>query len=1076
MKKYYLPVTIFLLCIAFCAQAQQTVSGTIQDPQGGTLVGASVLEKGTNNGTIADVEGNYQITLTTGEPTLLFSFIGYLTEEIPVNNQSSLNVTLREDVAQLEEIVVVGFGTQKRVNLSGAVDQIDAKAIENRPIANTAQGLQGLIPNLNIDFNSGEPGAAANINIRGITSINGGDPLILIDGVPSDPVELNRLAPQDIATVSVIKDASAAAIYGARAAFGVILINTKNGSQGGISISYSNYLSWNKPTVLPDKVTDPYIFSRLLETSTDNTPWDNVNYSDDYYQYARQRSDNPSLPGVRLNPSDETQWQYMGNRDWTRYFLNDRTFSQEHALSVAGASEKVQYYLSGAYNRQNGVVKIADDYFDRYNFRSKVNYQPAKWLSVGNNTYLTNTQRARPSYFSIWDVYNFFPTDWDKNPDGTWANTAVGQMGAQITDGGNIVNKYISLQTQFNGQLSFWDDLLRVNSDFTYRRGAANDNEYRTRYQIGYGPDDVRQEGDSYAKRGTDFENYSVLNTYATFHEQWGIHNFTAVAGYNQEYYRSEAFTTRRNKLISRSFPTIGLATGETTVTESVADWAIRGVFYRLNYILKDRYILELNGRYDGSSRFPKDSRFGFFPSASAAWRVDQEPFMSSVNAISNLKLRASYGSLGNQSVSNYGYIATLDAYPSSYLIGGALPQRVTPPGLVSPNYTWEEVSTLNAGIDLGLFEDRLSLTVDLYERNTKGMLTLGRDLPDVLGAEEPEENAADLQNKGWELTLNYQNSVTAAGSPLYFGARFLLSDSRAYITKFDNPNLNLTQYYKGMELGEIWGLRSDGLFQSEDEIEQLDETSLIPWGALSIVPGWPKYQDLDGNGAIEKGLTVDDPKDLTVIGNTSPRFRFGLDMNANWKGFDLRVFFQGVAQRDYYPLDYLYWGFYQQPYAGGYNHLLDFYRAEGDSDVDLAKHSQAYIDAGLADQNLDARYPVLQSWLADRNLGTRIDESAGLAIPQTRYLLNAAYLRLKNLTIGYTLPTRLTENIGLANLRVFVSGENLTEWSELKKFYDPESINQNMLTDPSVSPEREGNGYAYPWQRRYAVGLNVNF
>lgn len=1074
---YYLTLAHLLLFISSHAWAQQKVSGKVTDEPGEFLIGVSVLEKGTTNGTITDVEGNYQITLTNEDPTLIFSSIGYLTKEIVVNNQGVLNVVLTEDVAQLQEVVVVGFGTQKRVNLSGAVDQIDAQAIANRPISNTAQGLQGMIPNLNIDFNSGEPGAAANINIRGITSINGGNPLILIDGVPSDAVELNRLAPQDIETVSVIKDASAAAIYGARAAFGVILINTKNGTQDGVSISYSNNFSLNKPTVLPDKITDPYIYLRLLEISTDNTPWDNVNYSDQTYLYAKQRSEDPSIPGVRINPTDQTQWEYMGNRDWTRYFLSDYTFSQDHALSIAGASEKMQYYLSGAYNRQNGVIKMADDYFDRYNFRSKINYQAAKWLSVGNNTYLISTIRENPTYFSILDIYNLFPTNWDKNPDGTWANTPVGVMGARLTDGGVTTNKYISLQSQFTSQLSFWNDMLRVNTDFTYRRGATNYNAYSTRYQIGYGPEDVREEGDSYAQRVADFENYHVLNTYATFHKQLDVHSITAIVGYNQEYFLYENFDTRREKLISPAFPTIGLATGETTVQDSITDWAIRGAFYRLNYILMGKYILELNGRYDGSSRFPAHSRFGFFPSASAAWRIDQESFMSPITSvISNLKLRASYGSLGNQFVDDYGYIATLDALPANYLIGGILPQRVTPPSLVSPNYTWEKVSTLNFGVDVGALEDRLSMTFDIYERNTEGMLTLGRDLPDVLGASEPKENAADLETKGWELTLNYRNNFSVGGSPLSFGARFLLSDSRAYITSFDNPNQNLTQYYEGMELGEIWGLQSDGLFQNEDEIEQLDQTAIIPWGALSIIPGWPKYKDLDGNSAIEKGLTVDDPKDLSVIGNTSPRYRYGLDLNADWKGFDIRVFLQGVGKRDYYPLDYLYWGFYQQPYAGGYEHLLDFYRPSDDSEVEIAKHSQSYIEAGLANQNLDAQYPILQSWLADRNLGTRIDESMGLAIPQTKYMLNGAYLRLKNLTIGYSLPVSLTNRLGIANLRFFVSGENLMEWSKLKQFYDPEAINQNTTLDPSVSPEREGNGYAYPWQRRYAVGLNVNF
>ncbi len=1082
---YLLRFACLLLLIPFQGWAQQNVSGKVADEKGEALVGVSVVEKGTTNGTISDVDGSYQLNLSSDNPVLLYSFIGYLTAEIPVNNRDVIDVVLQEDVAELQEVVVVGYGTQKRVNLSGAVDQIDAQTIEQRPISSVAQGLQGVVPNLNIDYFSGEPGAAANINIRGITSINGGDPLILIDAVPSEPMELNRLAPQDIESISVIKDASAAAIYGARAAFGVILITTKSGSGEGVHINYSNNFSWDKPTVLPDKITDPYIYIRLLETSTNNTPWDNVNYSDQTYLYAKQRSDDPSIPGVRINPTDQTQWEYMGNRDWTQYFLDDFTFSQNHALAIDGTSKSMQYYLSGAYNRQNGVLKIADDYFDRYSFRSKVNYQPYEWLSIGNNTFLTNTIRETPSYFAINDnqnpivnIYDLFPTDWDINPDGTWANTATGQMGAKLTDGGTTTNKYTSLQSQFNIQLNFWEDLLQFNTDFTYRRGASNFNEYQTRYQIGYGPNDVREEGNNYAYRSATFENYSVLNLYGTLHKTIGIHNLTAIAGFNQEFYRTEYFDARRDKLISPSFPSIGLATGESIVSESIADWAIRGAFYRLNYILLDRYIVEFNGRYDGSSRFPEDDRFGFFPSASAAWRVDQEPFMSSLdNVISNFKLRASYGSLGNQSVSEYGYIATMNAYLSNYLIGGTLPQRVTPPGLVSPNYTWEKVSTLNFGVDLGFFEDKLSVNFDIYERDTKGMLTLGKDLPDVLGAGEPRENAADLQNKGWELTLNYQNNFNVGGSPLYFSSKFVLSDSRSYITQFDNPNRSLTQYYEGMELGEIWGLKSDGLFQSEDEIEQLDETAIIPWGALSIVPGWPKYQDLDGNGAIEKGLTVDDPKDLSVIGNTAPRFRFGLDLNMNWKGFDVRAFFQGLGQRDYYPLDYLYWGFYQQPYAGGYAHLLDFYRPTTDSEVDMAKHSQAYIAAGLANQNLDAEYPILQSWLADRNLGERIDESMGLAIPQTRYMLSGAYVRLKNLTVGYSLPTSVTDRLGITNVRVFVSGENITEWSDLKDLYDPEAINDNLRYDPSESTAREvGKGYAYPMQRRYAVGLNVNF
>ena len=1094
---FYFLLAALTLAVSPFVYGQTTVSGTVTDENGAELVGVSVLEKGTTNGTISDIDGSYRLSVRGDDPELAFSFIGYTTTEVPVNNRSQIDVTLREDVAQLQEIVVVGYGTQKKVNLSGAVDQIDAETLESRPISNTAQGLQGVIPNLNIDFLSGEPGAAANINIRGFTSINGGNPLILIDGVPSDPVELNRIAPQDISDISVIKDASAAAIYGARAAFGVILITTKSGTQEGVNFSYSNNFSWDKPTVLPDKTTDPYIYLRTRENASNNTPWDNQNYSDQMYQYARERSNDPSLPAVRVDPTNPELWEYMGDQNWIDYFLSDYTFSQNHALSINGASDRVGYFISGAYNRQNGILKVADDYFDRFSFRSKVDYRVNDWFTVGNNTFLTNTLRENPSALTplvtneedeeefrsrtdtrLEEIYNLHPTDWDQNPDGTWANTDAGRLGAGLTRGGTTTNKYTSLQSRFTAQASLWQDLLRVNTDFTYRRGATNFDYHTTRYNIGYGPDDVREEGTNYAYRSSTFDNYTVFNLYGTFNRQFGRHQLTAIAGFNQEYSRSEWFSAGRERVISSSLPTIGLATGEATVGEDVLDWAIRGYFYRLNYIFDDKYVVEFNGRYDGSSRFPGDRRYGFFPSASAAWRVDQESFMAPLEDVwSTFKLRASYGSLGNQAVNEYGYIATLNASPSDYLIGGVRPQRITPPGLVSPNYTWERVSTLNFGADLGFFGDRLMINADVYERNTDGMLTLGRELPGVLGAEEPRENAADLRTRGWELSVNYRNDIPLGGSPLTIGTRFVLSDSRAVITRFDNPNRNLTQYYEGMELGEIWGLTSDGLFQSEDEIEQLDQSTLIPWGALSIVPGWPKYVDRDGNGAIEKGLTVDDPKDLSVIGNVSPRYRFGLDLNLNWKGFDLRAFFQGVGQRDYYPLDYLYWGFYQQPYAGGAPHLLDHYRATADSDVDRAKHSEAYLAAGLADQNLDAEYPVFQSWLADRNLGERIDQAQGLAIPQTRYLLDGSYVRLKNLTFGYTLPSTLTDRWRLSNLRVFVSGENVTEWSGLRQFYDPEAINDNQKFNPAESTGRGvGKGYAYPIQRRYAVGLNVNF
>lgn len=1082
--KNWITLSAFLFMGVLSLNAQDasiSVSGTVVDKEDNSpLPGVTVMVKGTTTGTVTDIDGIYTIQ-APANGTLVFSYIGMVTQEVAVNGQSTVDLSMSADAVGLSEVVVVGYGTQKKENLSGAVDAIDVEQLESRPISNLAQGLQGVAPNLNIGFNSGAPGQAANFNIRGFTSINGGEPLILIDNVPVDPIELNRIAPQDVAKISVIKDASAAAIYGARASFGVVLITTKNGSQDGTQVTYTNNLSLSRPTILSNRTTDPYIYLRNQENASDNTPWDNQNVSDERYQWARERSDNPeATPGVRESVTSPGLWEYMGNRDWVEYFLDDNSFSQDHNLSISGRSKNANYYVSGGYNRYNGALKLADDYFDRFSIRGKVNFTVNDWLTVGNNTFLSSTLRERPSYFSIWNIFNADPTSYDVNPDGTWANSEVGRVAAQLTDGGLSETTYNSFQSTFSAEAQLIKDIFKVNAEYTVRRGTTNWDWYQTKYLIGYGPNDVRETGTNTAYRDATFDRYDVFNIYGTFNQSIGAdHNITVIGGFNQEFFRTERFWADREGLISASLPSISLATGEDNVGEYIADWAVRGVFGRLNYIFRDKYIVEFNGRYDGSSRFPSDNRYGFFPSASAAWRLDKESFFN-IDKISHLKFRASYGALGNQAVGFYGYIPSMSAVAGRYIIGGEVPQRIIPPALVSSNYTWEDVSTLNFGVDLGLFDDRFLVSFDIFQRNTEGMLTLGKDLPDVLGASEPQENAADLETKGWDLSLEYRNSVEVFGKPMGFNIKGVLSDSRSFITRFDNPDNRLTQFYEGMELGEIWGLESDGLFQSQAEIDALDESAIIPWGALSIVRGWPKFVDQNGDGMINKGsLTVDDPGDLKVIGNFMPRFQFGVNFSFNWSGFDFAAFFQGIGKRDYYPQDYLYWSFYQQPYEGGQEHIFDYYRAQDDSPEQRAKHSQAYLDMGLADQNLDAKFPHLQAWLADRNLGERIDQAQGLAIPQTGHLLDASYLRVKNLTIGYTLPASLTERINIARFRIFITGENLAEWSGVKDYYDPESITDAVESrfNPAVGAGRQnGSGYQYPFQRRYAVGVNITF
>ena len=632
-------------------RAKIQVKGQVVDVTGEPLPGATVLEPATGNGAITDIDGNFAVSVSA-DAVLEVSYVGFETQRVPVKGRRELKIVLEEDDNTLSEVVVVGYGIQKKVNLSGSVDQINAKDLEKRPIADLSRGLQGMIPNLNIDFTSGEPGQAANINIRGEASINGGSPLILIDGVAADAEEMNRLLPEDIESLSVLKDASSAAIYGARAAFGVILITTKQGAGDRVQVNYNGNFGWKRPSMLTEKTSDPYIYLKLKNIAVLNTPWSSGHVtSDERLEWARQRSDNPAgTVAVRLNPLDETQWEYMGNRDWTSYYLDRSTFNQTHQVSVSGATEKTRYYLSGGFDDEAGMFSnlVKNDKYRRYSMRSKVSYDAWDWLTLSNNTSYVVTERKKPSYYNISSFFDLEPHDMDRNPDGTWASGELGQALAQLVDGGEEKTTYGRLQSTFSGELKFWERMLVINANFTFMKGHEEYDWYKTPYTVGYGPEDIRELGESRAYKGSTDDLYTVLELYATFNKLFKErHQVTAILGFNQEYNRSDNFTADRYDIISNSLPSIGLASGVQYVDQTYKDWAIRGLFFRANYSYDNRYIFEMNGRYDGTSRFPKNKRFGFFPSGSVAWRVDSESFFKEsrlTDIFSQFKLRASYG------------------------------------------------------------------------------------------------------------------------------------------------------------------------------------------------------------------------------------------------------------------------------------------------------------------------------------------------------------------------------------------------------------------------------------------------
>ena len=1067
-------ICFFLITTSAFAQ-NITLKGKVIDGESKeTLPAVSILIKGTKQATTTDSNGAFSISVKP-DAILIFAYVGYKRQEITLNGQTQLNVTLLPENAGLEEVLVVGFGTKKKINVAGAIDQISGKDLESRPISNVMQGLQGISPGLNITYKGGGPGTTPDINIRGMTSINGGSPLIVIDGIPAaNNEDLLRLTPSDIISLTVLRDAASAAIYGARAAFGVILVTTKQGSVDHQTISYSTLSTWGKPTILPQPITDPYIYARTVETAVDNTPWNNSTYSDEYLKWAKERSDNPALPDTRVDIKDPSKWAYMGNKDWYKYFFNSASFSQNHSLTFSGGAninnKPLTYYLSANYTKENGMNKLSDDFWDRYALRPRVTFTPLNWLKIDNNLNIYQTKRAYP-FTDITDLYYLKPTDVAVNPDGTWANTGAGRLAAKLTDGGKNLETTFGFQNISSATATFLKGDLVINGDASFKRELWRYSKNAKKYKIGYGPNDVREEGSlSSVSERNGYLDHNAFNLYSTYKKTIGNHFFSAMLGYNSEDYNYSEITASKDGLISSSLPYIALTNGTATAGAAYTSYATTSGFARINYTYKERYILEATGRYDGSSRFPIQKRWGFFPSASGAWIASAEDFFKPLAPVlSTFKLRTSYGSLGNQAISSdpplrdFGYIQSLATDASKYIIGGIGQSPIikgAPGLLVDPNtYTWEKVSTLNIGTDIGLFKDKFLFAFDYFIRNTSGMLTGGQELPGVLGTAVPRQNSADLRTKGWELSATYHDRFIVASKPFGFQAKISLADSQTEITKFPNEQQLFSGNYRpGQNIGEIWGLENDGLFQNKAEIAALNETSIIPWGALTIVQGWPKYKDLDGNGKIEKGLSTLDPKDLKVIGNSSNRYTIGANFNMDWNGFDLSIFLQGVLKRDFYPHHYLFWGPYQQPYANVYPWNLDYYRAAADAPQVRAQHSASFIAAGLADANTNSNYPVLQSWLADNNFGS------GLDIPQTKYMLNGAYLRIKNISLGYTLPSKFTNRFKISRLRVFVTGDNLYEFSAIKKYIDPEAVNQGVTA------------WAYPYQRKYAIGLNLDF
>lgn len=1020
-------------------QQDNACTGVVVDQNGETVIGASVVVKGTTNGTITGLDGDFSIPNVKKGDVIVVSYVGYMNSEI-IWEGKPLKIALKEDSKTLDEVVVVGYATVKKANLTGAVSAVDDKVLADRPIVNLGQGLQGTIPNLNITT-SGQPGKGSSFNVRGETSINGGSPLVLVDGVQMDP---NLINPQDVASVSVLKDAASASIYGARAAYGVILITTKSGRKNmPTQVSFDASVSFNSPTTRPEYMNSME-YAHWMNAANNTTSGRDL-LSQEEMEHIEAYFYDPVNNLPVFVAKDPSSWQYgncqagkyayCGNTDWMKEMYKKTYPVQKYNVNINGGSDKATYYTSVGYMDQGSLMRYGDEGFRKFNMVNNINYDINNWMHVSMKTSYIRTELDGLAQDAVhgesWIGNDTQPLMPVKHPDGNWSGqgnytnfaAVLDEMGSRKTTKNDFWNTLALKLTPLKG--------LTINMDYTFNYYAEHGKVHRKTFNE-YGIDGkflqvFQHSRPSGVSESQANDTYNAFNLFGDYELTLGKHYFKVMAGYNQETKHTRGFSASRDELISNDLPSMNAATGEKYVGNSDDSWATRSGFFRVNYSFADRYLLEVNGRYDLSSKFPKDDRSVFSPSFSLGWKLSEESwFKQTTNGFfDELKIRASYGSLANQALDNgwYAYLSNYGTGTLGYIMGGKQPQYVLPGGLVSNTVTWEKVTQWDLGLDFVILQNRLKGTFDYYQRKTTDMLGPGRILPNILGMSEPLENAADMVTRGWELALTWNDQLD---NGLHYSVGFNLSDTRAEITKYDNPTKSLfSPYYEGQIVGDIWGYESS-LFQSADEIASAPDQSKLD-GGISKVPGDIRFMDIDGNGVVDYGEnTVDKPGDMKIIGNNKARYRYGFNISADWKGFDLGIFFQGVGKRDLmlpYTFKWQYGSMWQVPTAVG----NDYWRED----------------------NAGGWLPV-----------ARFNGSKALGQNQTRYLLDASYLRLKSLSFGYTLPVSLTKQWGIQKCRVYFTGENLLTFKHTPEGFDPE------LDDP----------YKYPQQKSLALGLNVVF
>ena len=1082
--------------------APETITGRVVDANGDPLIGANVAEVGTTNGTITDIDGAFVLSVEKNV-TLLVSYMGYKDQEVRAHKD--MVVMLKEDTQVLDEVVAVGYGTQKKANLTGAVTTVDvSKTLESKTESDVAKALQGAVPGLTITNATGDLDADPTVVIRGIGTLsNSGTstPLYIVDGVPME--NLGYLNSNDIESISVLKDASSTAIYGTRAAFGVVLVTTKSAKTAEkVSVTYNNNFAWSHATALPEY---PDVMSQANALTDANKRAGLASElfgmyldSKQFVEGANRWKEWAATQGWKNGKSPYRKMEY--GLDWDEYgfyadwdvagiMFNNATPSQQHNLSVSGNSGKTNYYMSLGYNHQQGLMNFNPDKMDKFNATVNVSTKVNKWLEVGarfnlqHRIYTYPYVRGQGSYQYVWRWGSFFgPYGYfeDANgnqfdgrnmigfrkaaagPDGIGDDTWRKRMNMRA---GGFIKLNLAKGLTFNGDYTF-----------TYRAG---------RYKgVGYDEDLVN----TWSLFGADFKHGAintstfietenthyynhVANMFLNYNGSWDGHNLNVMVGANLDKSEYEYLYYERHGMQDPNLPELALLSEDYSYSHSHSHSGSAGIFGRINYDYKGIYLVELSGRYDGSSKFPTHTQWAFFPSGSLGYRISEEGyFQEAKQYVSNLKVRASYGVIGNQEIGSNMFLETMSKTTNgvSWLgTGNSKYDYFGTPKMVDPTLTWETIATANVGIDLGFFNNDLNVNFDWYQRTTTGMLAPGQELPKVLGASAAYENAGSLRTRGWELNIDWRHTFKDLDN-LSLHANFNLADYKATITNWDSNDLTNTKY-TGKEYGEIWGFETDRYFTFDDfttdgegnlvYADGVASQKALEKGSFIYGPGDIKFVDQNGDGKIDWGKgTKDDHGDLVKIGNETPRFQYSFRLGADWKGFDIDLFFQGVGKRDVWsPSAFV------MPLTRG-------------ADAIYAWQTDYVTEAEYAAKTIrqDAAYPRMYPG----NAGQGVPGANVTAIgcnnfyPQDKYLINLAYLRLKNLTVGYTLPQKWTRKATIEKVRIYASFNNLADLVNHTAQYG---------FDPEVSTGRGTGGFGNgtygrvePLMRSYSFGLQV--